>query len=426
MLHTKAIGDISYQDVVDFCAAGHVEGSVLEFKRDFASLPNDKLAKTVAAFANTYGGLLVIGVNAPNGKAIPPIEGFEFDPTAKYEERIESVVLSHVKEPVFPEIRVCVPVNGKTFIVIRVAESHLTPHRTSDNTKTYVRTGQSSTPNKAATWDQIEWLASRREKSEELRELLCEEGDRYFRDACKLRGINLEDKDAYFAVASARVIPLFPQGQLIPFRELGDIGNEIRVRDRSGNSFPYDVLGTEAIQNGVRKLSVAGDDGSGAAHGREFEYVHINSFGLYLYKRDVGMIDQRKVTVANGAVETIKIKRMHFSWIARVTHQFLASSLRLYEKLGYRGTVRITIELRNGLGVRMLHPLKGAVLLLTGDDLVIPSDLLKWEKTVAMPLLRAQMQDIVTEIVDAAAWSLGVRYFSQEQIRQQLAAAFGE
>ena len=190
MLHTKRINEIAYQDVVDFCDAAHEEGFILEYKRDFEKLSNEKLAKTVAAFANTYGGVLIMGVNAPKGKPVAPFDGFTVDPAVKYEEKIESVVLSHLKEPVFPEVRVCDPVNGKTFIVVRVAESHLTPHRVAHNTKIYVRTGQSSTPNAEATWDKIEWLTTRRKKSEDFRELLIDESERYFRDGCQLPRAN--------------------------------------------------------------------------------------------------------------------------------------------------------------------------------------------------------------------------------------------
>jgi predicted HTH transcriptional regulator len=57
-----------YQDVIGFCSEGHSEGFILEYKHDFTSLSNEKLAKSVAASANTYGGILVIGIDAPSGK----------------------------------------------------------------------------------------------------------------------------------------------------------------------------------------------------------------------------------------------------------------------------------------------------------------------------------------------------------------------
>jgi hypothetical protein len=423
MLYTKSINEISYQDVVDFCTENHSEGFILEYKRDFTSLSNEKLAKTVAAFANTYGGILIVGINAPSGKPVAPFEGFVFDPSLKYEEKIESVILSHIKEPVFPEVSVCEPVDGKTFIVIRVSESHLTPHRVSDNTKIYVRTGQSSTPNEEATWDKIEWLAARRRKSEEFRELLIQEGERYFRDACKLRGIKPEDKDPYFAILSIRIIPLFPQEPLIPFKNLDNIENDITVHGRS--SFPSNLYNSDLIQNGIRKLHVIGDNEGEAAQGKTFEYTHLNAFGLYFYKRDIGEVNEQPIRKPDGSEGKIKRKSLNFHWIPSILHRFLASAILFYQKLGYWGTVQVTMELDNALGVAMEHPLKSQRLV-DNDDLFVPSDRLVWEKTVTLPFLNERARDVVVEIVDAAAWSLGVRYFTEERIRSYLEGHFGK
>jgi len=425
MLYTKPINEITYQDIIDFCAAGYSEGFILEYKRDFASLSNEKIAKTVAAFANTYGGILIIGVDAPSGKPVAPFEGFNFDTSLKYEEKIESVILSHIKEPVFPEVRVCDPMNGKTFIVVRVSESHLTPHRVSDNTKIYVRTGQSSTPNVEATYDKIEWLATRRKKSEEFREILIQESERYFNDACKLRGINPKDKEPYFAILSVRIIPLFPQEPLIPFKSLDNIESDITVQSRYEGQFPPHLYESDPIQNGIRKLYVIRDDVKEPAHGKAFEYTHLNAFGLYFYKHDIGDVDERAVKKLDGSEEKIKVKGMNFYYIPSILHRFLASAILFYQKLGYWGTVQITAELTNALGVHVPHPLKGVIY--GGDEvLLVPSDHLKWEKTVGVPFLKERMRDVVVEMVDVTAWSLGIRYFTEERIRKYLNETFGE
>src|SRR3954469_23695606 len=121
MLFTEPIATIEFEDVVRFCEAGNDEGFFVEYKREFPD--TDKVAKSVAAFANTYGGLFIIGINAPNGKPIPPFEGFIFDDKQDYEQQIEQIILSHVHEPVFPDMQICSPRSGRTFIVVRVQES---------------------------------------------------------------------------------------------------------------------------------------------------------------------------------------------------------------------------------------------------------------------------------------------------------------
>lgn len=425
MLYTKPINEITYQDVVGFCSEGHSEGFILEYKHDFTSLSNEKLAKTVAAFANTYGGILVIGIDAPSGKPVAPFEGFAIDPSIKYEEKIESVILAHIKEPIFPEVRVCEPMNGKTFIVIRVVESHLTPHRVADNTKIYVRTGQSSTPNAEATWDKIEWLASRRKKSEEFRKLLIDEGDRYFQDACRMRGINLEDRNHYFVILSIRIIPLFPQEPLIPFKNLDKIKNEITVCDKFGGSFPNNLYESDAIQNGVRKLFVMGYDKKEPAHGKAFKYFHFNSYGMYLYKEDIGELGEQPSQKDGESESEPKIKKMYFNNLSYKLCQFLASANLFYQKLGYWGSIQIEVELTNALGVRMPHPLKN-IIFEVYEDLLVPSDNLKWERITPYTILKERTRDVMMEMIDAIAWSLGVRDFTEERIRKHLEDIYGK
>ena len=344
----------------------------------------------------------------------------------KYEEKIESVILAHIKEPVFPEVRVCEPKDGKTFIVVRVAESHLTPHRVANNTKIYVRTGQSSTPNAEATWDKIEWLASRRKKSEELRELILYEGEQYFRDACNIRGINPEDKNHYFATLSIRSIPLFPQEPLITYRDLDEIVKNISVHDRHHGSFPNDLYDPDAIQNGIRKLRIMTANEKEPAHGKEFIYTHLNTFGLYLYKRDIGAIDEPSSDSADGSEDKNRIIRTYFYRLSSVMHQFMASAILFYQKIGYWGSIHVKVELINALGVRLQHPLNHDVFLGLDRDLFVPSDHLIWEKTASCATLRERMRDFVVEMIDNMAWSLGIRYFTEERIRKYLEDNYGK
>ena len=161
------------------------------------------------------------------------------------------------------------------------------------------------------------------------------------------------------------------------------------------------------------------------SHGKAFEYTHLNSFGLYLFKCDAGDIEEQAITKPDGTGGKIKIKAFNFYWIPAALYRFLASAILFYQKLGYWGTVQITVEFSNALGVRMPHPLKNIIW--GGDEaLLIPSDHLKWQKMVAMPFLKERMRDIVVEMIDAAAWSLGIRYFTEERIRKHLEETFGK
>ena len=58
MLYTKPIDEINWDDVAAFCEQRIPEGSYLDYKEDFPR----SLEKTIAAMANTIGGVILIGV----------------------------------------------------------------------------------------------------------------------------------------------------------------------------------------------------------------------------------------------------------------------------------------------------------------------------------------------------------------------------
>jgi len=329
-------------------------------------------------------------------------------------------VLSHIKEPVFPEVKVCEPVSGKTFIVIRVAESHLTPHRVVNNSRIYIRTGQSSTPNAEATWDKIEWLASRRKKSEELREFLIKEAETYHQEAFQKLGINVLGSN-YFAILTLRILPLFPQDPMIKYKELENIEEVIRVK-HSIYSFPEIPYPFESVQNGVQKLLFTKINyQQRPVEGDAFKYIHLNSFGLYLYKEAVGQLNEQKNDKGKVAPEE---RRLDYYLILIRMHQYLQSAFQYFKKLGYWGTLLFQTELFNVLGINMRHPLDSG----RGDYKVLSLSRsnLKWERQFSAVKLESDVVDITAEIMADVAWSLGARFMTEKLIKDYIYKNFAE
>ena len=166
-IFSKQIESITYEDVIRFCEQGISEGISLDYKENFSSTDNSKLAKTICSFANAYGGTIVIGVKDKDSKPLAPFEGIEY--SDKLEEKVWSIVLSNIYPPLNPLIRICPPVQSKTFIIIRVEQSNRTPHAIHNNTQIYIRTGNVTQLEDLASVDKIEWLFNERRKSEEFR-----------------------------------------------------------------------------------------------------------------------------------------------------------------------------------------------------------------------------------------------------------------
>ena len=66
MLFSKPISDLRFEDLEEFCKKFH-ENTRVEYKSTFDDSVKRKLAKVLSSFANSYGGILIIGINAPAG-----------------------------------------------------------------------------------------------------------------------------------------------------------------------------------------------------------------------------------------------------------------------------------------------------------------------------------------------------------------------
>jgi len=170
-LWNKKLSDIDFSDLDTFCKTSYSEGIQLDYKRNIPS----NLAKTVAAFANTRGGLILLGVDSDKATNEPiwPCDGMEIKDG--YPEQIVQICRDGVYPPILPEVSSLIgnPESpGKAFLVVRINESPESPHSINNDTKVYVRTGDVSKPVDLAQVSQIALLLERRQAPEVVRESL--------------------------------------------------------------------------------------------------------------------------------------------------------------------------------------------------------------------------------------------------------------
>lgn len=113
------------------------EGKQLEFKRDLSSLRG--VLKTLIAFANSAGGLLVVGVSDER-EAVGV-----GDPFAQ-QERLASLIADNIAPRLVPEIEMTT-VQGKTLLLVEVFPSSRRPHhfrKEGPQTEVYVRLGSTN------------------------------------------------------------------------------------------------------------------------------------------------------------------------------------------------------------------------------------------------------------------------------------------
>lgn len=159
-MFSKPIAHLEFSDAESFCDQLG-EGIRVEYK---AEIPNN-LPRVISAFANTLGGILVLGVKTDeNNRAILPIEGMEKQ--RQIEERITASSLQGIYPAVFPEVKVIDLPNksSKVVAVVKVHESIEAPHAIQNSTRVYIRTGSQNQPYKLAEIDRIEYMLKRRQK----------------------------------------------------------------------------------------------------------------------------------------------------------------------------------------------------------------------------------------------------------------------
>jgi hypothetical protein len=130
--------DLDEQRLAEIVANGREEGQTLEYKRSMSFESNEeklKVLKAVSAFANTFGGDLVIGVDAPDG--VPTSSSIVGVPTTEidaFKLAFESFTRDSL-EPSLPAGAVTfrsIPIGhdiARAVLVARVTQSWLGPHR---------------------------------------------------------------------------------------------------------------------------------------------------------------------------------------------------------------------------------------------------------------------------------------------------------
>jgi hypothetical protein len=386
-LFTEPINDITYEDVVSFCEQGIGEGVNLDYKKDFPQ----ELERTISAFANTFGGLIIIGVEEEDSKPKPPFVGIKYK--ERLEERVWNIILDNIYPPLFPEIRVCPPNSDHTFVIIRIPESNETPHAIYNNTDVYIRTGNRNKPDEKASEEKREWLRYRRKKSENLRELLQAQATERYRNVCKAK--KAESKCGEFTLAFC---PLYPQRPLMGLEQIETTFDAIRVEDTAHLQFPKILeRGTLLpIQDGMYYFVKQEDTNF-------FSYAELNKFGLLFYRDDSGWINKEEET-----------KSIYSSHILGVLSLAFQSAFSLYRRLGCWGNIEFRFSLSKLLGTRFIPLLKN----MFGEwkkpsevEETLTDDVLSWTVVLSVNQLEDQSfrNNKLVEMGQDLHWSFGCK-----------------
>ncbi len=213
-LLTTPLSQITYEQVIEFCKT-FPEGVRVEYKREPANI-----TKVISSFANTVGGVWVIGLDTDKTTNMPvlPPAGMKREPGI--EERITQSGLTGIYPGIAPGVRVLdIPDQaGRVIVVVRVPESVEAPHAIQNATRVWVRNHSTTEPYELADIDRIDYLLKRRRDSAGQREGLIDRAaarSSYVRHEPRVRVV---------------VCPVFPRGSLFSRDELFERAQELKAK----------------------------------------------------------------------------------------------------------------------------------------------------------------------------------------------------
>jgi Schlafen, AlbA_2 len=327
---------ITVEHIQAFCGTFN-EGYRVEYKGTFDANVREKVPKVVSSFANSHGGVLIVGVNTANGVPRPPFQGFQPSPREEFPLTVENICLQNIYPPVLPQTTVVASdVAGYVFLVIEVDESAQAPHAIENSTKVYVRTGNATHPYDLADIDLIFNLEKRRKEPFELRARLLERAKKRFDTHLhRMHGDRGGSSTDVGTLLRFSVGPRFPTSQLCQYEGLAPVirGNFTPWR---GVMFPNPGSAILFQHESAVMLDAA----------RGTSVFEVNVWGLLFYGA--------QISVQVGETTGINLS----AFLGYVLF-FIRHAARMLRSLGYSGPVAIEVALSPVLRVRWLHDWSG-------------------------------------------------------------------
>jgi hypothetical protein len=367
---------ITVQHIRDFCARFN-EGIRVEYKSTFDRNVREALPKIVSSFANSQGGVLVIGVNAPNGVPQPPFNGFAPQPREELPLTVENICLQNINPPVLPKPTV-VPSDtpGQVFLVIEVEESGEAPHAIENSRKVFVRTGNAGHPYEFAEVDLIIDLVKRRSERLDLRE-------RLLKNTEQRAGRNLPTGAPFFQIS---ICPTFPR---TPISSSQDVWDFLQGTPYRGQTLAP-LLTMRRIPEGVGCLVTP----------KLFpvHYLELNKFGLLLLRSLFSEIPFYESSHKQQP------QQLHFRDLFHSLFKLTVCAERFYRARGFRGSLLIRTSLHDVMGRPMRFLPAHHLSDYTPEDFRCQTDIVSVERLTDADLIGAQSLDVLIDILSELTW----------------------
>ena len=312
-MFTKSLDEITFEDVDTFCRE-QPEGVRVEYKSEINTKRH--IPKMVSAFANTFGGIFLIGVESEQTKneVIFPIQGIPNEPG--FEERIQQSSLEGIYPAVIPEIKIIdVPHNNNIIVIVRVDESIQAPHAIQNSKRTYIRTGSITEPYDLADMDRIAYMFKRREDSQENAKQILDRIDERAKRFC------IQDKPSLTVIAQ----PVYPYRPVITTSDIYELHERVTFPPRK-------------VAGGV--ANVENND----------IFFELNEYGIVYHRR---VLPEHQQSNAHHELTGVAVNYCDFIRTIRI---LIYQAMMLYEKCEYVGNIEVSAKLQNVILIQLYDP----------------------------------------------------------------------
>ncbi len=395
---TEDITKFTFENVVNFCNENVPEGIEIDYKE---AMPDKGLSKLFAAFSNTRGGVIILGVTEDRTTGIPSAwEGIYND--AKVVEKVHQNASNVSPIPNYVLHRTN-EVNGKIFMLIRIVEGEKPPYFVQNDSVVWVRTGNITNPIDHSKPDHLEFLYTKKTGAEKLRTI--------YKERCKevyAKSLLREEKRRVELIEQAKkrgdtsasgycqqplgtnvsmceifLTPYYPFEPLAPISEIYGKLSEIR----GNKNFPD--LNMESIPEGLNHFTHA-YNGYIANH-------QLLANGIIYYQNDISDVQEG-------------VKTIYMSYIFKNIHDVLTTSKHLYNIFGYQGMLHLTTVIKD-LKEVWFKELTGNGFFTGNRDHNTLLDNYTWliETSTQTLYNEKEFKELFYQIIKDVYWSLGYR-----------------
>lgn len=421
------LSQVTFADVVEFCQRKEKEGVQFDYKKELTSL-----AKDFAAFSNSRGGIILIGVDEHKEFGYPTTwEGVNND--KKLLEKIDQWASTVGPMPRYTKLMTD-EVNGKVFILVKILEGDKPPYYVNNDNHLWVRTGIITTPIDMASPEYVELLYGKKAKAEGARVLNLSEAENVYQaylekaERERLAAINKEKvdyKQKYEAdnsippykskiygkkVGGEAILlkliiqPYYPVSQLMKPTDIKEKIQEIRDNDTT-TRIDIPSLNQKPVPGGVACFEW--DEGSGGIRCEQFYADGLVSL----------MWDLLRTNRYDGE------ESVHLVHIGSLFFHILKAVSNYYKISGFSGSVVARVSVDNVRGIRVKPEIgSGFFSYYENNEGLLNSYLINFDLDTNILFDKMKLQNFFINAMKEIYWSFGYDYINETTIKAYLKA----